>query len=261
MQRQRIRHFGEARAADRGFRARAADQLGRNIRLHFLHDTRLERRPVQRPAAFEQHAVDLFAAEPRHQVTQVDPAAVRRALPDGRASRTERVGFLPAAAGVRHDQRDCPRGAYQRRVQGDAQMAVAHHADGVAPDPQRVVLDFHAAGERGVVGEHRADADHDRRKAVAGLMGVGAGFRAADPAAVAGVRRDLAVERHRVFEDNKRAFCRNIVKEHFVLPLAFVFQHAGVDRHAVGAQDLRAFAGDLFVGVHAADHDPGDFVL
>ncbi len=49
--------------------------------------------------------------------------------------------------------------------------------------------------------------------------------------------------------------------ENLVLAAAFRFQDANVDRDPVRAEDLHAFARDLFVRIQTADHDPRDLML
>lgn len=133
-------------------------------------------------------------------------------------------------------------------------MAVADDADGIAS-----ALD--TAGEQRVVRNHRARPDHDAGEAVSCFVDMAARRLARHPSAVARVRRDLAVERHGVFEHDKWGFLRDVVEEHLVPLAALGLAHAGFYLDARVPENFCALSGNEGVGVEAADKHAADTVL
>lgn len=159
-----------------------------------------------------------------------------------------------AARRDRDVSRNFIRRLHELTAERRACVTVADDADGIA-----AAVD--AAGEERIVREHGADADHDAGQAVSRFMNVAPRGFARDPAAVAGVGGDLAVERHRVLEYDERGPVGDIVEKHLVNLAALGLAHAGFDLDAGIAQDLRTLSGDERIGVETADEHAADAVL
>ncbi len=107
-----------------------------------------------------------------------------------------------------------------------------------------------AAGQQRIVGDRRAAADHHRIVAGAQRMGAVARQRAGDPLALAGMRRDAAVERRRELQRDERP------------SLAHAQQEAGIElgsprrRTARSRRRCRRRAGGRCPRPRRADRDP-----
>ena len=173
------------------------------------------------------------------------------------AGRLERVGRRAPRGARDDDDRAGPRGAAatslrverqaRRGVEDDAPRLAAHAVD--------------ARGQLRVVGQRGADADGDgvaRRRASGGRRA-----RLSSPEIhlrVAGLGRDLAVERHRRLEEHPRAAGARVLAEGLVEQARARGQLAvgDVDLDALVAQDAQAAARGLLGRVVGGDDDAAD---
>ena len=157
-------------------RTKASDmgiQIRGDISLHLLHNAAFQRGPVQRSAAFQQNAVDLFLPQPLHELPEIHMAVflihaehLAPSLP------VNRLSFRVGAAGG-EDGRNLVCGGDHLRLRRP-QMGVADDANGVSPV-------FHAAGQEGIVCQNGAHAHHDAPKPVPLLLDMAPGRLSRDP--------------------------------------------------------------------------------
>ncbi len=218
-----------------------------------MHQTGFQRGERKRRAAFQQQAVDAERTKLLNEVGQIHAAVFRSAHENMYAVLFEFGGPLVFVHNrdVRRDFACC---LHDSAVDRRSRAAVADDAD-------RIASAFHTAGEQRIVLEHGADADHDGGQPVARFVHMMAGSFARDPAAVAGVRGNFAVERHRVLERDERCLVRDVVEENLVYAAAFILAHAGFDLDACVAQNLCAFSGHQRIRVQTADEHPANLVL
>ena len=218
-----------------------------------MHHTGLQRGERKCRAAFEKQAVDAECAELAHQVGKVYALVFRFAFEN-----VYTVPFQFSGALISTDDRDIGRDfvrrLYDSAVDRRSCAAVADYADRIAPA-------VNAAGEQRIVLKHGADADHDGGQPVARFVHMTAGGLAGNPAAVAGVCGDFAVQRHRVFHHDKWGLGRNVMEEHLVYGVAFVFQNTGNTRNTGVAQNAQTLSGNERVWIQTADNDTGNFVF
>ena len=120
---------------------------------------------------------------------------------------------------------------------------------------------FDAAVEHGIIREHGSDADHNAAQALAGFLYVQPRRFAGHPFGISGVRGNAAVQRHRVFHHDKWGLGRNVMEEHLVYGVAFVFQNTGNTRNTGVTQNAQTLSGNERVWIQTADNDTGNFVF
>ena len=75
---------------------------------------------------------------------------------------------------------------------------------GVADDPDRIYPSFYPAGQQGIVGQHRAKADHNSPVFKALGLYMASGFFPGNPLGCAGVGGDFSVHGHCVLHGDVR---------------------------------------------------------
>ena len=129
---------------------------------------------------------------------------------------------------------------------------------GVADDPQGIAAAGDAAGELGVIGEHRVHPHQDGPEPVPLGVDVAAGFLPGDPLGGPGVGGHLSVQGHGVLQDHIGLSCLDVVKEHLVEGPALGLQYVLGHLDPVGPEDSQPFPRHLGVGVPRPHHHPGD---
>ena len=130
----------------------------------------------------------------------------------------------------------------------------------VADDPHRILRIRQAAGQQGIVCQHRSDADHDPAEITPQPLDVRPCCLSCDPFRLSRESRDLAVQSHGVFHDDIGRSGPDIVKKHLVGLVAFLSQDALRDLHSVVPEDLNPLPADHRIRIAAADDhspDPG----
>ena len=204
--------------------------------------------------ALDQQAGDAGVGQGGEAGAQVDAGLAARDFVQHGAEFGEgvgRSGSEPARTSIQSGR--VVRRRHQPGAQRGAQMRVGDDADdgGGAEAGD-------AAGEVGVVGEHGADADHDR--VVPAAQGVGHAARGlgGDPAAFAAMRGDAAVERGGELQRHQRAALCQTQDEAGGDLGGLVLQHALLHGDAGGAQAGEPGAVHARIGVAQGDDDAGD---
>src|SRR5688572_14928542 len=165
------------------------DDLWRYAHGEAVDEVGVERGRDDSAAALDQERADPDAAQPAQQIREVDPAVrVGMRAQDLAARGVDRVrSRLRRRRSGRDDRARGPIGENVGR-EWDPQRAVDDHAD-------RRAARREADREARVVGEHRADADHDRIVRGAKLMREAQRGFAADPMRVSVAGRDPSIDR------------------------------------------------------------------
>ena len=166
------------------------------------------------PAQAVHQGVQVHPARPLRQHQHLAP----RPLIGGQALRGGAAGGDPGGGlpGARH----------HLGGEGGAQAGVTDDPDGVPPPGQ-------AAGEPGVVGDHRAHPHQNGPAPVAQGLDVGPGLLPRHPLGGPGVGGDLAVQSHGVFHDDVGPPGLDVFEKDPVQPVTLCSEDALLHLHAV----------------------------
>ena len=127
---------------------------------------------------------------------------------------------------------------------------------GVADHPDRVPSPGQAAGQQGVVRQHRPHPRHDGGAGIALFLDMGTGLLPRHPFGCSGTGRDFPIHGHGVFHHHKGALGPDVVEKDLVQFVTFVPEDALHHFHAVLPQDSDALARHKGIGVPGARRHP-----